>query len=174
MLKKTGGFFVGQAEHEYRVAVEWTGNRGTGTSGYRAYDRAHEISVEGKPPIAGSSDPGFNGDPARWNPEDLLVASVSACHKLWYLSLCAMAGVRVLAYRDEAVGHMAEVEATGGHFTAIELRPAVVIAEGDDEAKAMHLHHDAHAKCFIANSVNFPITCAATVRTAPLRVAAGA
>ena len=161
-------------QHEYHVAVEWTGNRGTGTSSYKAYDRAHTISAVGKADIAGSSDPNFNGDPARWNPEDLLVASISACHKLWYLSLCALGGVRVLEYRDEAIGHMVEVEATGGHFTGIELRPVVVIVEGDDEAAARELHHEAHAKCFIANSVNFPVTCNPTISTAPVRSTAPA
>lgn len=156
---------MAHGQHEYQISVEWTGNRGTGTSAYRAYDRDHVISAGAKPPIAGSSDPNFNGDGSRWNPEDLLVASISACHKLWYLSLCVMKGIRVLEYRDEAVGHMVEVEETGGHFTGIELRPVVVIAEGDDVMKAEHLHHEAHAKCFIANSVNFPVTCTATTTT---------
>src|SRR5687767_5394074 len=96
--------------HDYRVLVEWTGNQGTGTSGYKDYSRAHEISVTGadRPPIPGSSDPAFRGDPARWNPEELLVASVSSCHKLWYLHLCSGAGVIVTAYRDEATGTMEE------------------------------------------------------------------
>jgi organic hydroperoxide reductase OsmC/OhrA len=159
---------MGQGQHEYHVDIEWTGNLGTGTSAYRAYSRDHVISAGGKPPIGGSSDPGFNGDADRWNPEDMLVASISTCHKLWYLSLCALSGVRVLKYTDHAVGHMVEVEATGGHFTGVELRPMVVIAEGDDLLKAERLHHEAHAKCFIANSVNFPVTCQATTTAAPL------
>ena len=81
-----------------------------------------------------------------------------------------MAGVRVLEYTDEAIGHMVEVQTAGGHFIGIELRPAIVIAEGDDQARAMQLHHEAHAKCFIANSVNFPITCTAKVTSAPLSI----
>ena len=95
-------------EHVYRLAVAWTGNRGTGTSGYTAYGREHEIRVEGKPPLPGSSDPAFRGDPARWNPEELLVASLSACHMLWYLHLCAEAGVVVTDYVDRATGIMVE------------------------------------------------------------------
>lgn len=144
-------------EHHYKVQVEWTGNRGSGTSGYRDYDRNHVISTTGKPAIPGSSDPAFRGDAARWNPEDLLVASASACHKLWYLHLCAEAGIVVTAYVDEAEGTMQE-DASSGQFERIVLRPRVTIAAGDHEL-ALQLHHAAHDKCYIANSVNFPILC---------------
>src|SRR5690348_899974 len=119
-------------EHLYRVAIEWTGNRGTGTSDYGAYGRDHTIRAGAKPPIPGSSDPAFRGDAARWNPEDLLVAALSACHKLWYLHLCAVNGVAVLAYRDEAIGSMVEDTATGGHFTRVVLRPHVTVRPSDD------------------------------------------
>lgn len=142
-------------EHHYKVRVEWTGNRGSGTSGYRDYDRDHTLSSPGKPAIPGSSDPAFRGDAARWNPEDLLVASASACHKLWYLHLCAEAGVVVTAYVDEAEGMMKD-DANGGRFERIVLRPRVTIYAGDREV-ALRLHHQAHEKCYIANSVNFPI-----------------
>src|SRR5271163_1227662 len=110
--------------HRYTVTVKWTGNTGTGTSGYRNYGRQHEISAgAAKPLIAGSSDPAFRGDPARWNPEELLVASLSACHKLWYLHVCTVAGLNVLTYQDAAEGTMIE-EATGaGRFTQAILRP---------------------------------------------------
>jgi organic hydroperoxide reductase OsmC/OhrA len=145
-------------EHRYRITVAWTGNRGTGTSGYGQYGREHTISANGKPDIPGSSDPAFRGDASRWNPEDLLLASASACHKLWYLHLCAEAGVRVLAYVDEAQGTMVDGP-DQGKFTHIVLRPRVTIKAGDDRALAQQLHHAAHDKCYIANSVNFPITC---------------
>ncbi len=148
--------------HSYTVTVDWTGNLGTGTSGYRDYARSHEISSPGKPAIAGSSDPAFRGDRARWSPEDLLVASLSACHKLWYLHLCAEAGVVVEAYTDEAVGVMEESADGGGQFVEVVLRPAVKLAPGSDPAKALALHHDAHGKCFIARSVNFPVKCEPT------------
>lgn len=152
--------------HRYDVRVTWTGNLGTGTSGYRDFSRDHEISADGKPSIPGSSDPAFRGDKTRWNPEDLLVASVSACHKLWYLHLCATAGVRVLAYRDEAVGEMVEAASGSGRFAKIVLRPAVTIAAGGDPDTAERLHHEAHEYCFIANSVNFPIECAPSIQVA--------
>jgi organic hydroperoxide reductase OsmC/OhrA len=146
-------------EHRYQVTVEWTGNTGTGTAGYRTYDRRHEIVAPGspKPDIPGSSDPAFRGDAARWNPEELLLASLSACHQLWYLHLCADAGVVVTAYVDRAEGTMVE-EATGaGQFSRVVLRPVVTLAAGTDVARARALHHDAHAMCYIARSVNFPV-----------------
>lgn len=146
--------------HRYAVAVDWTGNTGTGTSGYRDYERCHEISAGSrKPAIPGSSDPAFRGDPARWNPEELLVASLSACHKLWYLHLCAEAGIVVLAYTDHAEGEMEESDDGSGRFTRVVLRPRVSVAAGSDAVQARELHHTAHARCFIANSVNFPVAC---------------
>jgi len=144
-------------EHRYAVRVDWTGNLGTGTSGYRAYSRDHRIGAGTKPAIPGSSDPAFRGDPARWNPEDMLVASLSACHQLWYLHLCASAGVVVTAYADQAEGVMEEGPDGGGQFSSVVLRPRVTLAPGSDAAKAMALHHEAAEKCFIARSVNFPV-----------------
>ena len=149
-------------EHHYQVSVEWTGNKGRGTSGYRDYQRDHTISVAGKAEIAGSSDPAFLGDAERWNPEELLVASASACHKLWYLHLCADAGVVVTAYIDQAEGTMVD-NAPEGHFKEIVLHPRVTLAAGADRALAERLHHTAHEKCYVANSVNFPIRCEPTI-----------
>ncbi|WP_412023535.1 OsmC family protein [Burkholderia cepacia] len=149
---------MASGEHKYRVAVQWIGNRGTGTSGYREYGREHVIRSGSKPDIPGSSDAAFRGDASRWNPEDLLLASASACHKLWYLHLCADAGIRVLAYVDDAEGTMVD-SSEPGRFTEIVLHPHVTIQAGDDRELAERLHHDAHAKCYVANSVNFPIRC---------------
>jgi organic hydroperoxide reductase OsmC/OhrA len=144
--------------HRYSVTVTWTGNTGTGTSSYRSYERRYEIAAEtGKPAIPGSSDPAFRGDPERWNPEELLVASLSACHELWYLHLCAEAGIVVTAYTDHAEGMMEETADGSGHFTRVILRPQVTVVAGSDIAKARELHAAAHAKCFIARSVNFPV-----------------
>lgn len=149
--------------HSYKVTVQWTGNRGSGTSGYKAYGRDHLIQAGHKPDIAGSSDPAFLGDATRWNPEDLLVAATSACHKLWYLHLCADRGIVVLAYTDEAQGTMLEGER--GHFTEIVLRPRITIRAGDDAELARQLHGAAHAQCFIANSLNFPVRCEPVIGT---------
>ena len=145
-------------EHSYPVRVQWTGNRGTGTSSYREYGREHTIGAAGKPDILGSSDAAFRGNADRWNPEDLLVASASACHKLWYLHLCADAGIVVQGYVDHAVGTMQD-SAQRGRFTRIVLHPHVLIRAGDDRERAAQLHHAAHARCYVANSVNFPIEC---------------
>ena len=149
---------AGGRRHRYAVTVEWTGNLGEGTSSYRAYSRDHEIGVEGKPPIAGSADPVFRGDASRHNPEDFLVSALSACHMLSYLHLCAVSGVVVTAYEDRATGEMRETDDGGGRFTAAVLRPRVTISAGDP-ALARELHEKAHHLCFIASSVNFPVTC---------------
>lgn len=146
-------------KHEYRVTVTWKGNRGAGTSGYRSYSRDHVVSAEGKTDIQGSSDPAFRGDRTRWNPEDLLVASLSACHKLWYLHFCAVTGVIVLEYEDAAEGVMEINEEGIGRFIDVVLRPRVTIKAGTFPEIALELHEDAHERCFIANSINFPVRC---------------
>jgi len=151
-------------EHSYAVQVTWTGNLGEGTRNYRAYSRDHEISATGKPVVQGSSDPNFRGDPSRYNPEDLLVSSLSACHLLWFLHLCSDAGIIVLEYSDQASGTMVETLDGGGHFSEVVLSPVVLIGAGGDAAHAEHLHERAHHLCFIANSVNFPVHCKPTVR----------
>ena len=145
--------------HTYAAAIEWTGNTGSGTSGYRAYGREHVIRIAGKPDIAGSSDPAFRGDGRRHNPEDMLVASISTCHMLWYLHLAADAGVVVTGYTDQATATMVEDAVRGGYFTEATLHPKVTIAAGGDAALAAALHHDAHKKCYVANSLNFPVRC---------------
>ena len=144
--------------HHYETSLEWLGNRGTGTSGYRDYDRTSVLRAGAKPPIPGSSDRVFRGDPDRWNPEDLLVASLSQCHLLTYLHLAADNGVVVLAYSDDASGTMIEDDA-GGHFTEVTLRPRVTVADGSMVERSLALHHEAHARCFVASSVNFPVSC---------------
>lgn len=124
----------------------------------------HTISAEGKSDIAGSSDPTFRGDPRCWNPEELFVAALSACHKLWYLHLCAVEGVVVTAYLDRAEGIMLEDDAHGGRMTGITLSPQVTIAAGTDAKRAKSLHGDAHAACYLANSVNFPVSIQPIIR----------
>lgn len=151
-------------EHRYDVTVTWTGSPGAGTSRRGDHSRNHQIAIEGKPDIAGSSDPAFRGDPARHNPEDLLVASLSACHMLWYLSLCGKAGITVTAYVDRAEGRMIESADGGGRFTQVVLRPQITLAPASDHADADALHHDAHERCFVSQSVNFPVTVEATYR----------
>jgi organic hydroperoxide reductase OsmC/OhrA len=153
-------------QHNYQLALTWTGNHGSGTSSYRDYARDHEIQAGSKAPIAGSSDPQFRGDPRRWSPEELLVASLSACHQLWYLHLCADAGVVVVAYEDQPQGIMIENAGGDGQFVSVVLHPHVTISPESDASIAERLHHEAHAKCFIARSVNFPVTHQPTIANA--------
>jgi organic hydroperoxide reductase OsmC/OhrA len=146
-------------QHFYSIDIRWTGNLGKGTSGYNAYKRDHEISAQGKLPIPGSSDQVFLGDKSRYSPEDLLVASLSACHMLWYLHLCADAGIVLTGYVDEAKGVMTETDDGGGRFEQVTLHPVAKVLRGTNTGLAMKLHEKAHHLCFIANSVNFPVLC---------------
>lgn len=143
-------------EHHYKATITWTGNRGEGTKTYKGYDRSHLISINNKIVIQGSSDAAFMGDTAKHNPEDLLLASLSACHMLWYLHLCADNGIVVTDYRDEATGTMLQTDA-GGHFTGVVLHPQVTITDRTQIEKANGLHEQANKHCFIANSCNFPV-----------------
>lgn len=143
--------------HKYALRATWTGNRGSGTSGYRDYDRSVTLSIEGKDDLAASSDKPFRGDPTRWNPEDLLLAALSECHLLSYLHACVQAGVVVLSYDDDATGTMVEDGRGGGAFTEVALRPTVVVAEARMRDAALAAHTQAREWCFIANSVNFPV-----------------
>jgi organic hydroperoxide reductase OsmC/OhrA len=144
-------------QHRYHVHLVWTG--GPGSASFRNHNRDYLLRSGDKPPISGSSDAIFRGNAARWNPEDLLVASLSACHQLWYLGLCAEAGIVVTAYEDDAEGVMIEEKSGGaGQFTEVILRPRVTLAPGSDQATAKALHHTAHERCFIARSMNFPVT----------------
>ena len=146
-------------EHHYTTAITWTGNKGEGTSHYKAYDRDYLIRVTGKPDIPGSSDPSFRGSPARYNPEELLVSSISSCHMLWYLHLCSVNNIVVTDYRDQAQGTMIEKPDGSGYFKEVVLFPVVTILDSSPSRtdKALQLHHDANKMCFVANSCNFPI-----------------
>lgn len=144
-------------QHHYQIHLRWSGNRGDGTASYTAYDRDSELQAPGKPLILLSADPAFRGDKTRWNPEELLLASAAACHKLWYLHLCADAGIVVEEYEDAAEGNM--VEGARGRFTDITLKPRFKLRDPADADRARALHHQAHEACFIANSLNFPVNC---------------
>ncbi|WP_026463543.1 OsmC family protein [Adhaeribacter aquaticus] len=144
-------------KHTYQTTVLWTGNKGTGTVNYQSYDRDYSIFIQNKSAILGSSDPAFRGDKSRHNPEDLLVSSLSACHMLWYLHLCAVNQVVVVDYVDEAIGTMQETTEGSGAFTQVMLQPVVSVAKAEMVAIALELHQEANRMCFIANSVKFPV-----------------
>lgn len=142
------------AEHRYQTTLTWTDERGT--VDYHGYPRAHEVTAAGCPVLLGSADRAFRGDATRWNPELLLVAALSECHLLSYLSACARVGVVVTGYTDSATGTMAQV-GNGGHFREVVLRPRVQVRDADMVERARSLHEQADADCFIASSVNFPV-----------------
>ena len=154
-------------EHRYALTATWTGDRGSGTSGYRDYARDVTISIDGKPDLLASADRPFRGDPGRWNPEDMLIAALAECHLLSYLHACVTAGVVVTSYRDEATGVMREDGRGGGAFAEVVLHPQVTVAHASMIEAAEQAHHQAHDWCFIANSVNFPVRHEATVTVAP-------
>lgn len=143
--------------HYYKTDLTWTGNKGEGTKNYRSYDRSYTLSIEGKPDLLGSSDPSFRGDNSKYNPEEMLVASLSSCHLLWYLHLCSVENILVLEYSDNAEGIMKEKDNGAGYFEMVTLKPTVKIKNSNNIPLAIALHKKANEMCFIANSVNFPV-----------------
>lgn len=153
-----------EKSHQYHLTVNWTGNLGKGTSTYTGYSRNHVISAAGKStPIQGSSDSSFRGQPERFNPEELLVAALSACHMLWFLHLCANAGIAVIGYSDSCIGNMIEHADGSGEFTSVTLYPVVTIADESRAGELAALHSRAHSLCFIARSVRFPVKHVPTI-----------
>jgi len=151
-------------EHRYKLTVTWTGNTGEGTSTYRGYERTHIVTAEGPPELAGSADRTFHGDRERWNPEQLLLASLAQCHMLSYLHVCVDAGVVVTHYVDRATGSMRTETHGSGRFTEVVLRPEVTVAHDSMVEAATKAHHRANELCFIANSVNFRVRHEPVVR----------
>ena len=158
--------------HRYRTTVRWTGDLGDGTREYRGYSRDHVIETDGKPPILASSGLSPRSDPGRHNPDELLVAALASCHMLWYLHLCAEAGVTVVAYSDRAEGTLETAADGSGRFVSATLRPCVVVRDGSSE-RARELHELAHRKCFVANSVAFPVTVEPVIERETTGVAPG-
>lgn len=151
-------------EHDYTARVVWTGNRGAGTAHYKGYDRTWNVETSGKPVIHCSNDPLLGGDPGLHNPEDMLIAALSACHMLWFLHLASDAGIAVQSYADDPLA-VGETDAQGAsRFLRATLRPRIAVPAGTDLARADALHAQVHAFCFIARSVNFPVTYAARYR----------
>ncbi|MEM9300141.1 MAG: OsmC family protein [Bacteroidota bacterium] len=145
-------------KHNYQTLLEWTGNLGNGTKNYKSYSRDHCLTIEGKQhPVLGSSDPSFRGNPSRYNPEELFLASISNCHMLWYLHLCSVNDIVVLDYVDRATAIMEEDKTGSGHFTEVTLHPHVKVKDEEMIEKANGLHEKANQFCFIANSCNFTI-----------------
>jgi organic hydroperoxide reductase OsmC/OhrA len=151
-------------QHQYELTITWTGNTGNGTETYTAYERSHTVNVVNKAEILASSDAAFRGDKTRHNPEEMLLASLSSCHMLWYLHLCATEGVIVTAYTDHATAVLQLTDNGGGYIAAATINPVVTVLRADMITKANALHSKANELCFIANSVNFKVEhCASCV-----------
>lgn len=151
-------------EHNYQLTTVWHGNKGEGTKNVRAYDRSHTVSIQGKPELHLTTDNPHVGDKSKLNPEDLLVSAVSSCHMLSYLYVCALEGIVITEYTDNATGLMIENESGGGKFKEITLNPICIVAHENMIDKAIELHHKAHEICYIANSVNFDVKCNPTIK----------
>lgn len=147
--------------HQYALEIKWTGNKGEGTSDYRSYERSHSITSAGKETILASSDPAFRGDKNKYNPEELLLASLSSCHMLWFLHLCSKQQIVVTDYVDMPKGIMEEFKDNGGKFKEVSLFPTVTVEDASHLNQLEAIHHKAHELCFIANSVNFEVKCMA-------------
>lgn len=150
-------------EHYYKLTTVWHGNKGMGTKNVRAYDRSHTVAIAGKPELHLTTDNPAVGDKSKLNPEDLLVTAISSCHMLSYLYVCAMEGIVITEYTDNATGIMIEKVGGGGSFKIVTLNPVCKVADENMIGKAIELHHKAHEFCYIANSVNFEIACYPTI-----------
>ncbi len=145
--------------HTYHVLTTWTGNGEAGNANIRKYDRSHTVKIGGKPDLHLTTDNAAVGDKNKLNPEDLLVAAISSCHMLSYLYVCALEGVVIHSYEDKATGKMIENAEGGGSFQDVTLNPVCTVADESMLQKAIDLHHKAHEVCYIANSVNFTVSC---------------
>lgn len=151
-------------EHNYKLTAVWTGNKGDGTKNIRTYDRSHTVSIQGKPELFLTTDNPTVGDKSKLNPEDLLVSSISSCHMLSYLYVCSLEEIVITSYIDNATGVMIEKASGGGSFKQINLNPIFYVADESMVEKAIELHQKAHEICYIANSVNFEVTCNPTCK----------
>lgn len=151
--------------HRYAARLRWTGPQHGATTSYKTYSREWIADSDGKPALRGSADPHFLGDASLYNPEDLLIIALSSCHMLSYLAECARAKIEVVAYEDDAEGEMTMIDGAI-RFREAVLHPNVTIADSSRLHEAEELHERAHALCFIANSVNFPVRHVALVTVA--------
>ena len=143
---------------EHHASVVW--HRTSADFTYDTYNRAHEVRYKsGAIVVPSSSAPAFKGDADRVDPEEAFVASLSSCHMLTFLAICARKRITVESYEDDAVGLL---EKDGGKLwmTRVTLKPRVRFASGTevDAAKLAEIHHKSHEECFIANSVKTDVT----------------
>jgi len=154
--------FSSHPDHHYNLTLTWLGEtKNTPTTDFKSYTRELRIEFPEKQPLTISADPAFLGDKTLQNPEESLMVAVAGCHALSYLSLCARNGIVVTSYVDRPTGVMQYIK-DGYQFTQAVLNPRITISSGDSQ-RAKELHKDAHHNCFIARSVNFPISTNAEI-----------
>jgi organic hydroperoxide reductase OsmC/OhrA len=146
---------MAQQEHRFACRTVWRGEMREPVDP-KSWRRDHTIEMTGKPDLQGSAGAAFFGDASRHNPEDLLVAALSSCHMLSFLSASARGRLRIVAYEDRAE---AVLSPQGGsfRFTEATLRPRITVAHEKDLPKAREMNELARKICFIANAVNFPV-----------------
>jgi organic hydroperoxide reductase OsmC/OhrA len=151
--------------HRYTATVEWSGDAAPADFNAGRYSRRHRLRFDGGADVPGSAAvanvPLPWSDPAGVDPEETFVASIAACHMLWFLSLAAKARLAVASYRDEAEGVMTMNAAGRLWVSIVTLRPHAVFAgeRQPTREQLLALHHHAHEECFIANSVKTEVRC---------------
>jgi organic hydroperoxide reductase OsmC/OhrA len=150
--------------------LEWTGAAKGPTSDPATFSRDLSVSVEAMT-FPMSSAPGYRGDASRTNPEQLFVASVSACQALTYLFFAAKHGIQVVGYADAAEGRLG-LQDGKIRMTRVTLRPRITLAGGADETRARELVGKAHESCFVANSLSTAVEIIPTFAFAETHVAA--
>ncbi|MBL8531671.1 MAG: OsmC family protein [Hyphomonadaceae bacterium] len=140
----------------YTATVTW--QRGEDDFAGNKYSRAHDIAFDGGITVLGSASPQVVRAPLSRedavDPEEMLVASLSACHMLWFLDFARRGGYVVDAYEDRAEGVMGKDDRGKIAVTQVKLRPHVLWG-GDKQPtpeELRELHHKSHEACFIANS----------------------
>ena len=145
-------------KHSFRATLNWPILENAGR-----YEKSHTVSIEGKPNLSISAAKAFKGDPALYNPEDLLLSSLMSCHMMSYLYCCAVEKITVVSYKDHAEAILETQSDGSGRITKVTLHPEVIISEPDKTELALALHTKANQLCFIANSCNFEVEHFATV-----------
>lgn len=145
----------------YEATIQWHIKDGEDFQA-RKYSRAHRWTFDGGADVPASASPAVVGtvysDPAGVDPEEALVAALSSCHMLFFLDLASRSGISVTSYVDHAIGVVGKREDGKVAMTSAVMRPKITFAGPADPATVEALHHKAHELCYIANSVNFPVT----------------
>lgn len=143
--------------HLFKVALNWMKKDNISSSLSRIYTKSHHISIEGKPDLEVSAAKAFKGDPNLYNPEDLLLSSLTSCHMMSYLYCCMQYKIEVISYQDHSEATLQVNPDGSGKIVKVDLFPDIIISDSSQIELAISLHKKANELCFIANSCNFPV-----------------